>query len=358
MINILSIFIGMRWLSGIRRYKLYLWLIPAFLFLQLLTDVIESKHHFQARAVNEAWLVIYLSVVNYFLFEYSIPWVNSWKRMISAFFLLLFYLFIYSIVFFCWRWMGILTGIYTVLDNTVSVADRIGGLLGFGIGSVIVFAIARHIYNHILLRQLSQQLRIASQQAELNYLKSQTNPHFLFNTLNNIYSLARDKSDLAPESILRLSKILRYMLYETSAPYAAIEQELRIIEDYIELEKLRYDASLHVNFSHDMEDSKQGLPPLLLIPLVENAFKHGISETLDRPLLNIHLSVRERVLHFTVENSTGEPAPETPMKENIGLSNLRRQLALLYTDYRLEITPAHYRYTAVLTINLNSHVKN
>src|SRR5690606_29557778 len=125
----------------------------------------------------------------------------------------------------------------------------------------------------------------------LNYLKSQTNPHFLFNTLNNIYSLARDKSDLAPESIMRLSKILRYMLYETSGAYIAIEQELKIMTDYIELEKLRYDDSLRVNFNHNIEDLRQALPPLLLIPLVENAFKHGVSETRNQPYVDIHLSV-------------------------------------------------------------------
>ncbi len=162
----------------------------------------------------------------------------------------------------------------------------------------------RHIYNYIKLKQAAQQLRIEKQAAELNYLKSQTNPHFLFNTLNNIYSLARDKSDLAPESILRLSKILRFMLYETGGEYIAIEQELKIINDYIALEKLRYDESLRINFNHDIEDMKQALPPLLLIPLVENAFKHGVSETRNQPFVDIHLSVNNRQLTFIVKNST------------------------------------------------------
>src|SRR5258707_13389050 len=109
--------------------------------------------------------------------------------------------------------------------------------MGYSVRSLVFFAIVRHIYNHIKLRQKAQQLRIEKQDAELNYLKSQTNPHFLFNTLNNIYSLAKDKSNLAPESILRLSKILRYMLYETSGEYIAIEQELKIINDYVALEQ-------------------------------------------------------------------------------------------------------------------------
>jgi LytS/YehU family sensor histidine kinase len=199
-------------------------------------------------------------------------------------------------------------------------------------------------------------LRIEKQGAELNYLKSQTNPHFLFNTLNNIYSLARDKSDLAPESILRLSKILRFMLYETSGPYIAVEQELKIITDYIELEKLRYDESLRINFNHDIEDMKQAIPPLLLIPLVENAFKHGVSETRGNPFIDIHLSVNKRQLTFTVKNSAEASAEGLIVKENIGLSNLRRQLQLLYTDYKLAVQQGESIFTTTLKINLASHV--
>lgn len=338
-----------------RRFKLYSWFVPVFYFLNLLTDVIADNSHFAARAVNEIWLVSYLSVLNYYLFEYVIPGM-SWKRIVRSLGWVLLYFFAFSIGFYLWRALGITIGIFTVLNFKITVQERIGSLLGYGIGAVVVFGIARHIFNYIHLQQLSQQLRIESQQAELNYLKSQTNPHFLFNTLNNIYALARDKSDLAPESILRLSKILRYMLYESSAPHAAIEQEIKIIADYIALEQLRYDDSLSVGFSHDLEDPRQGIPPLLLIPLVENAFKHGVSETRENPFVNIHLKVSNKMLVFTVQNSTGELAATTPLKENIGLSNLRRQLTLLYTDHSLELQPADYKFVAILKINLSSHV--
>jgi LytS/YehU family sensor histidine kinase len=228
--------------------------------------------------------------------------------------------------------------------------------MGYSAGSVFFFGISRHVYNYIKLKQATKQLRIEKQEAELNYLKSQTNPHFLFNTLNNIYSLARDKSDLAPESILRLSKILRFMLYETSGAFIAIEQELKIISDYIALEKLRYDESLRINFNHDIEDMKQAIPPLLLIPLVENAFKHGVSETRNLPFVDIHLSVNNRQLTFVVKNSAETFAIEKEVKENIGLSNLRRQLELLYKDFDLSVQQGNAVFTAVLKINLASHV--
>jgi LytS/YehU family sensor histidine kinase len=168
--------------------------------------------------------------------------------------------------------------------------------------------------------------------------------------------LARDKSDLAPESILRLSKILRFMLYETSGAYIAIEQELKIINDYIDLEKLRYDESLRINFNNDIEEMKQALPPLLLIPLVENAFKHGVSETRGHPFVDIHLSVKNRLLLFIVKNSSEAFPEDRRVKENIGLSNLRRQLELLYKDFNLSVQQSESVFTATLKINLASHV--
>jgi LytS/YehU family sensor histidine kinase len=105
-----------------------------------------------------------------------------------------------------------------------------------------------------------------------------------------------------------------------------------------------------------VEDMKQALPPLLLMPLVENAFKHGVSETRDQPFINIHLSVNHRQLAFIVRNSTEQFPEERCVKENIGLSNLRRQLELLYRDYRLSVQQGASEFTATLKINLASHV--
>jgi LytS/YehU family sensor histidine kinase len=222
--------------------------------------------------------------------------------------------------------------------------------------SFFFFGIIKHVNDYRLLLSAAQRLRIEKQEAELNYLKSQTNPHFLFNTLNNIYSLARDKSELAPESILRLSKILRFMLYETGGAFISTEQELEIISDYIALEKLRYDDSLRISFTYEIEDMKQPLPPLLLIPLVENAFKHGVSETSNHPFVDIHVAVNQQRLIFVAKNSTEAFHGQKSVKENIGLSNLRRQLELLYTDYNLSVQHDETVFTATLIINLASHV--
>lgn len=329
----------------------------AYLAFWLIVDLLSETETWWPRAANNTWLVVYLVVLNYVLFEFTIPFIRpTLKRAIAAPFLLFAHILFYSLGFYAWRFIGITIGIYTELRVHASVEEGTTYHLPYALFSIIFFGSIKYTYDYRRLKRDAQELRIQKQEAELNYLKSQTNPHFLFNTLNNIYSLARAKSDLAPESILRLSKILRFMLYDTSVDFIRVEQELKVIEDYIELEKLRYDESLRVNFSHDIEDMRQAVPPLLLVPLVENAFKHGVSETRGGAFIDVHLSIRNRVLHFVVKNSSEHLSPGEEVRENIGLSNLRRQLELLYTSYRLNVTQEDRVFSANLTINLGSHV--
>jgi sensor histidine kinase YesM len=351
----------MKRLFEIKRFIFYCWLglLPMFLFLW--HDLSSFDVTFLQALLNNGWRTVYIIVVNFVFFEYALPFVirkRQWVvyNVLLGFVLLFVFMIIWSYGLYAWRSLGVALNIYMPLGEPGALKKVLASQMAFSMGSLFVFVIIRHTYKYIKLQRAEQQLRIEKQAAELNYLRAQTNPHFLFNTLNNIYSLARDKSDLAPESILRLSKILRFMLYETGGEYIAIEQELKIISDYIDLEKLRYDDSLHINFNHDIEDMKQALPPLLLIPLIENAFKHGVSETRDQPFVDIHLSVKQRQLTFVVKNSAESYPGEGTVKENIGLSNLRRQLELLYKDYNLSAQQAGPEFTATLKINLASHV--
>jgi two-component system LytT family sensor kinase len=345
----------------LKRVKFYAWIGFAYLVLWLIIDLGNYPGELWPRFFNNLWRWIYIVPVNFIFFEYAYPFVRK-KRKYIFYNILIGFLVLWGMLMICtfglyaWRGLGIRLQIYTPLREFESIQHAVSYGAPYGIFSILFFAVARHTYDYIKLKQSAQQLRIEKQQAELNYLRSQTNPHFLFNTLNNIYALSRDKSDLAPESILRLSKILRFMLYETGSSYIAIEQEIKIISDYIALEKLRYDDSLRVNFNYDIEDMKQALPPLLLIPLVENAFKHGVSETRSQPYVDIHLSVNKRQLVFLVKNSSEAVPGEMGVKENIGLSNLRRQLELLYTDYKLSVQQGDSAFTARLEINLASHV--
>jgi sensor histidine kinase YesM len=324
--------------------------------LSLFGDLVSEPATFPQRFINTLWLHLYLVGLNFGLFERTIPFLSgSWKRLFTLPFFFFGYLFLYSVGFYAWRALGINLRVYFQLIAHESVQEGIAYHMPYSLFSVLFFGVAKSVYDFRKLKTDARQLRLEKQQAELAFLKAQTNPHFLFNTLNNLYALAKDKSDLAPEAILRLSQLLRFMLYETSGQYIAIEQELKIIADYLALERLRYDDSLRVRFSHDLEDPKQALPPLLLMPLVENAFKHGVSETRREPFIDIHLAVRQRRLTFLVRNSTEPGAGERSFRENIGLSNLRRQLHLLYTDYDLTVRQEDAQFTASLTINLASH---
>ena len=339
----------------------YLWVALGYFFLGFFSIVGKYPGRFFPVVFNNVWGVTYITVVNFILFEIAIPNVLKKRQLIIYNILLgipvLFgFMLLYSYGGFTWKQLGLLVNIYTDLAQYATKESALSAQMAYGVGSVVVFGISRHIYNYATLRQSTQKLRIEKQEAELNYLKSQTNPHFLFNTLNNIYSLARDKNDQAPESILRLSKILRFMLYETGREYIALELELKIINDYIELEKLRYDETLWIDFSYDVEDMKQAIPPLLLVPLVENAFKHGVSETRNNAFIDIHLSINNRQLLFQIINSTETFAEEKPVKENIGLSNLRRQLEILFTEYQLTVQQNLSDFKLVLKINLASHV--
>ncbi len=344
-----------------KRIGFYMLTGLAYLSLWVFSEIVNNPETFFERAGNNIWRACYITIINYILFEYSIPFI-SLKRssifynILAAVPILFVHLILYSWGLLAWRSIGISLHTYRSLTTFSSPDDAATAQLSYSLTSIIFFAVIIHIYNHIKLKQASQQLRIEKQEAELNYLKSQTNPHFLFNTLNNIYSLAKDKSDLAAESILRLSKILRFILYETGAEYIAIEKELKIIIDYIALEKLRYDDSLTINLKHDIEDLKQLMPPLLLMPLIENAFKHGVSETGKDPYIDIFLSVKNLQLKLIVKNSTDLSPEGSDVKQNIGLSNLRRQLELLYKDFSLNVRQAESDFTSDLKINLASHV--
>jgi len=346
--------------SDIKLIKLYLWVAIGYLLLGILTMLGDYPGRFFYVVVNNVWADIYVTSINFILFEYTIPFVLKKRNIIVTNILLgILFLFIHLMLYsygsFVWRSLGIAIHIYSPLKIYASIDDALKNQMMYSTGSVFFFGVSRHIYNYINYRNAAQQLQIEKQVAELNYLRSQTNPHFLFNTLNNIYSLARAKSDNAPESILRLSKILRFMLYEAGSENITIEQELTIISDYIALEELRYDDSFKINFNHDIENMKQVIPPLLLIALVENAFKHGVSETRGPTFIDINLSIKNNKLEFEVKNPS-ESSGEEDIKENIGLSNIRRQLELLYNDYSLSVLRDESVFTATLKINLSSHV--
>jgi two-component system LytT family sensor kinase len=191
-------------------------------------------------------------------------------------------------------------------------------------------------------------------EAELKFLRTQTNPHFLFNTLNNIYALARKKSDETADVVMKLSKLLRFMLYESKNDSISIADELKVLSDYIELERIRYNERLAIRFTKAIDNETQPIAPLILLPFVENAFKHGASETRFNSFIHIDVQLQQALLIFTIENSKDDDPAES-FSENIGLSNVRRQLELMYPDHQLKIERQPTAFKVTLSINLNHH---
>jgi two-component system LytT family sensor kinase len=194
------------------------------------------------------------------------------------------------------------------------------------------------------------QLEAEKLAAELALLKSQIHPHFLFNTLNNLYGLARKGSEQTAPVILKLSQLLRFMLYECNQPQIPIQQEWDIIQDYLELERLRYGDRLHIEQAVDLQQSDFLIAPLLLLPLVENAFTHGLSESRFEGKIRLELQVREDRLRFQLINSKSEEPSEK--ETGIGLSNLRRQLNLLYPQqHQLDIEDRGSEFVVCLLLS-------
>ena len=191
-------------------------------------------------------------------------------------------------------------------------------------------------------------------ETELKFLKNQINPHFLFNTLNNIYALARKKSDKTPEVVVRLSKLLRFMLYESAKNTIPIMEEIRILEDYIQLEKIRHGNRFDVCIQKEIDDYDQMIAPLILLPFIENAFKHGINETIDDTSIEVKVELKGGQLAFFVKNSHDRDDSK-PINENIGLSNVRRQLELMYKDFSLKTLNLEQTFIVDLKINLNKN---
>jgi two-component system LytT family sensor kinase len=222
-------------------------------------------------------------------------------------------------------------------------------------GYVVGIAVALRLFRMQIgyLRNQKEMVR-DKLETELKFLKNQINPHFLFNTLNNIYSLARKKSDKTPEIVLKLSKLLRFMLYESGRDTIPIADEIRILEDYVQLEKIRYNERLQLSFHQQIDEMGQLITPLILLPFIENAFKHGVSETTDDTRIDISISLQKGQLNFCVNNSHNNQSG-SDTQEKIGLANVRRQLELMYRDFSLGIDNLTDSFNVDLRINLNSH---
>jgi LytS/YehU family sensor histidine kinase len=219
------------------------------------------------------------------------------------------------------------------------------------LGTILFFSTGiRYIYESNETRNRLLEIEAKQAKAELESLKSQVNPHFLFNSLNNIYGLLLEGKDMATDSILRLSSLLRYMIYSSEKSLVTVEEEVQFLQDYVAMERLRLGNKCEISLDIQGSFGSISIPPFLLIPFVENAFKHGSFATIEESFIKISISQLENNLTLKVLNSyKGNDSRES----GIGVSNVKRRLELLmYDSYSLDIFSHRNEFEVILTLQL------
>lgn len=343
-----------------KKWLKHLWFWIPYLFLEVYSESywmgVQYKQSFWATVHYAFWeefsqmIIIKMPMVYimlYFIEHFAHRSRNLGKLILS----LVFTLFIFSWLGYLFLTEFIVPVIYSHLE--IVGIGGFGTLMNSFMDKIFAACIAIALNEYLRSRELKERERSLLKEkteAELNFLKSQINPHFLFNTLNNIYALARKKSDDTPAAVLKLSKLLRFVLYGTESKFIPVSREIEFLNDYIDLQKIRFGRRLNVQFNYKADDPQTQIVPLILVPLIENAFKHGASQSTARSFIEINLQIKTRKLNLAVANSFETAIQD---KEGIGLKNLQRQLELCYREYDLKTNPGEHIFHAELFIDLN-----
>ena len=239
-----------------------------------------------------------------------------------------------------WYVLGIIIAVFiwgciTIFIRT-EIFQRNSAIPSYGVVFQMLFVLAISTSYKIFSDYLANEQKMKDQEnerlkSELGFLRSQISPHFMFNVLNSIVSLARKKSDLIEPVTIKLSELMRYMLYEVDEEKVSMEKELKYLQSYIDLQKLRFGNDVAFNFEVINQISNKTIEPMLLIPFVENAFKHGVG-LIKNPVIDVKLDVQQSHIYFEVRNKVSRQFVEVTKNKNsgIGLVNVRRRLELLY----------------------------
>jgi sensor histidine kinase YesM len=296
-------------------------------------------------------LVVAIATVYTFNY-YLIPKIllkNQWKKFIAFAFVAIVLFFYIELLLTLFLVVKLLYAGQSLFPEMVDVV-----MLLFNMFFVVFIAIAIKFYkrwSEIDIRE--QKVQKEKVEAELQMLKTQINPHFLFNTLNSIYVLAMKNSEQTANMVMKLSDILDYILYKIDSPRIAISAEIQIIENYIALEKIRFTDRVNLSLSSDFKSEDIQIPPMLIIPFIENAFKHGVAKSLEKSWVKISIQEAGQMMNIAVSNSKG---PNSTKSETggIGLVNVRKRLDILYRDsYILDISEKINSYDVFLSIPIN-----
>ena len=327
------------------------WVLSFFVFLYLFkTGAKPEKIDYVYTILFQLTLIpaVYINI------ELLLPKLGNRKRI-------LFYLFSLVILIILFAWIN-----YNFFDNwSAKVFPDYFFISYFTFGEIVAFFTVYIIITMLLKLSKSWFLVSALQtellekekqkaKVELKALKAQINPHFFFNTLNSIYSMALDKDERLPGTVLQLSDLMRYFLYGSRDNFIPLEKDLTVVKEYIALQKLRSNAQLDIETKISGEISDQQIAPLLLITFLENAFKHGAKGSTENTFIKLTINVEKDKLNFTVENNKGYiDEVKTGDHNGLGLENVKRQLELLYPGkHLLNIKDEHDRFTVALQLSL------
>jgi len=296
-------------------------------------------------------LVVAIATVYTFNY-YLIPKIllkNQWKKFIAFAFVAIVLFFYIELLLTLFLVVKLLYAGQSLFPEMVDVV-----MLLFNMFFVVFIAIAIKFYkrwSEIDIRE--QKVQKEKVEAELQMLKTQINPHFLFNTLNSIYVLAMKNSEQTANMVMKLSDILDYILYKIDSPRIAISAEIQIIENYIALEKIRFTNRVNLSLSSDFKSEDIQIPPMLIIPFIENAFKHGVAKSLEKSWVKISMQEAGQMMNIAVSNSKGQNSTKSETG-GIGLANVRKRLDILYRDsYKLDISEKINSYDVFLSIPIN-----
>jgi len=245
-------------------------------------------------------------------------------------------------------------GFFPKMPGTNFIIPVWGRQVLFNYPTVVGFALAIKLLKNWYLKQKeAAQAARENINAELQLLKAQVHPHFLFNTLNNIYSFIINDSPVATEAIKKLSTLLRYIIYDCNQPLVKLEKELTMIKGYIHLEKIRYGESFSMSLQIQGNAINKMICPLLLIPFLENSFKHGASQMLTHPWVSLDIVIEEQDLYFNLSNSKPTLTAEKTVTKGLGLRNVKKRLAILYPGtHVLDITDEVMSFSVSLKVPL------
>jgi two-component system LytT family sensor kinase len=326
------------------------------IYLLLVAYLISPYHDYVAGIFPAFSILIFHALVSYLNLLFFLPNLLFEKKYIS--YLLSLFL---TILLVCFPLAVIVNNFF--LSNSF-LSENIWTPMFFAVNSIyILLTVSVTSFIHLISDwyrkdRINKELERMNTQQELRFLKSQINPHFLLNSLNNIYALSLIKSDKTPDMVMSLSRLLRYLLYETSESKVSLIKEIEYLEDLLALERIRVGDRATITFEIDGEPDLVMIEPLLFINFVENSFKHGVNSANKQSWMKINLEIEAngKRLCFRIENS--KPLEKTSQKDDrhggIGLENARKRLKLLYPDkHLLNITDNKDTYKVELKLELN-----